>query len=136
MTSVAELLEQHSGDSLQHFGRKGMKWGQHIFTRGKDGGTSSTKGSASQDHLQVMGIKTTAKTSGVQALSNKDLQDAIRRMQLENDFKRLSSGTKNSGATWATKFLKNVGQQQAQQVANQIAAKQVAKLLAKSAILG
>lgn len=129
---------QHSdvGEFLAHFGRKGMKWGQHIFTRDRVVGPTKTKEPVSEDHAHVSSIASKAKSSGVSSLSNKDLQDAIKRMNLENDFARLSSGTKNKGATWTKKFLLNVGQQQAQQAANQIAAKQVAKFLAKAAVLG
>jgi hypothetical protein len=138
--SIVSVMQQSAleftTEFLSHFGRKGMKWGQHIFTRDKVVGPTKTKEPVSEDHAHVSSIASKAKSSGVQSLSNKDLQDAIKRMNLENDFARLSSGTKNKGATWTKKFLLNVGQQQAQQAANQIAAKQVAKFLAKAAVLG
>jgi hypothetical protein len=128
------LQHEDVEDFFAHFGRKGMKWGQHIFSRDQVSTGSSGRSGTSQDHANVVGIKTTAKTSGVQALSNKQLQEAITRMNLERQFTTLSSGQKNKGGAWAKKFLLNVGQQQAQQAANQIAAKQIAKLLAKTVI--
>lgn len=68
-------------DFLAHFGVKGMKWGQRKAKR------AANERNASADYKNFNATKTKAKTGGgTKALSNQELQSAITRMNLENQF--------------------------------------------------
>lgn len=117
-------------DYISHYGVRGMKWG----VRKSRTTPSVTTHPTSEDYANVATIKTTAKTHGTQALSNKQLQEAITRMNLEKQFNTLSNGTKNKGSAWAQKFLIDFGKQQVQQAANKYAAQKIAQMIAKQAL--
>lgn len=68
---------------LAHYGVKGMKWGR----RKSDLGSLAPP---SEDYTRVAGQRAVAKTSGTRALSNKDLQEVITRMNLEQSYSRLN----------------------------------------------
>lgn len=105
----------HAQDFLTHFGVKGMKWGVR-------GG----KGTPSADSAQSTSTRTTAKKQGVHSVSNADLQGAIRRMQLEQDFKRLSVNEQSPVKRWVASTLLEIGKREVQQ--------QVAKKIAKTVV--
>jgi hypothetical protein len=69
-------------DTLEHFGKKGMKWGVR----------RSPKPGASEDAQRARAYKKTAKRSGSKALSTKELKDLVTRMNLEQQYSRLSQG--------------------------------------------
>lgn len=102
-------------DFLAHYGVKGMKWGRK-------------KGTPSADAARSTAVRTTAKKAGVKSVSNKDLQDAITRMQLEQNFKRLATNEKPAVTRWLASTLQEVGKREVQT--------QLAKKLAKTAIKG
>ena len=89
-------------DFLNHHGVKGMKWGKR-------------KNAPSSDAAAANSIRTTAKKKGVHTVSNKDLQDAIRRMQLQQDFKRLTVNEKSPVSRWIASTLLEVGKREVQQ---------------------
>ena len=72
-------------DVLIHYGVKGMKWG---VTR-----TKAQIESASEDATKAQQLKSRAKTSGTNALSNTELKVAIERMNLETQYSRLAEQT-------------------------------------------
>jgi hypothetical protein len=74
-------------DSLNHFGRKGMKWGEHIF--GRDRGSSTTPGSS--DAARATEYKLRAKEHGTRVLSNDELQHLVTRLNLEQNYSRLTA---------------------------------------------
>jgi hypothetical protein len=88
-------------DFLQHFGVKGMKWGKK-------------KNPASADAATSTAVRTTAKKKGVHTVSNKDLQTAIERMQLEQNFKRLKVNEKSAATRWISSTLLEVGKREVQ----------------------
>lgn len=106
VTSVADFLEHH--------GVKGMKWGKR-------------KNAPSADAAAANSIRTAAKKKGVHTVSNKDLQDAIRRMQLQQDFKRLTVNEKSPVTRWIASTLLEVGKREVQQRAVKKAAGFVVK---------
>jgi hypothetical protein len=69
---------------LIHFGRKGMKWGAHVF-----GTRNSSPGSS--DHQRAQEVHGLIKIGGVKAASNKDLQDLVTRLNLEQQHARLTA---------------------------------------------
>lgn len=82
---------------LEHFGIKGMHWG----VRG-----SSSRTPPSLDSLTVKGHMAIVKKSGTKALSNKDLQELVTRMNLEQQFSKLTMG--NSRVQKGKKAAKGV----------------------------
>lgn len=90
-----------SDQIIMHTGVKGMRWGVR---------KAPVAHPVSGDALKVNKSKTLAKTHGIDALSNKRIQDAINRMNLEQNYKRLEFATKprNAGATFAMNLLGNI----------------------------
>lgn len=112
---VDTVLEQSSlvDTVLKHYGVKGMKWGKH-------------KNPASADSARSTAVKTTAKKQGLHTVSNKELQDAIMRMNLEQQFKRLKVNEQSAATRWISSTLLEIGKREVQQ--------QLAKKVAGAAI--
>lgn len=88
-------------DFLQHYGVKGMQWGKK-------------KNPASSDAAASRTVRTTAKKKGVHTVSNKDLQTAIERMRLEQDFKRLKVNERPAVTRWISSMLLEAGKREVQ----------------------
>lgn len=86
-------------DFLQHFGVKGMKWGKR-------------KNPASADAAGAKTVKTVAKKKGIHTVSNRELQQAIERMRLEQDFKRLKTNEKPVVTRWISSALLEFGKRE------------------------
>ena len=112
-------------DVMAHFGVRGMRWG----VRRKSGGSSHPE---TEDAKKTAVSTAKVKSSGTKSLSTKDLQDLVTRMNLEQQYSRLSTQNKkeNPGIKFAKELLINVGKQQATSIASGLAAKQIAKVLA------
>lgn len=120
-------------DELYHYGRKGMKWGQHIFGKVKSGAkVVGQKAKAAHEKHKVKSAEKKAaeaerKTKEVQAkrakimnsrkLSNDELNERIKRLTLEKEYQTLlrDTSTISKGQTMAMKILENsinnIGQQ-------------------------
>lgn len=90
-------------DILSHYGVKGMKWG---VTR------SSSQSSSDPDSADVVSVKASkkkiAKNSGkTDSLSNKDLQDLVTRMNLEQQYTKIKKDQKltNKGSRKGKEIL-------------------------------
>lgn len=113
---------------LEHFGVKGMKWGVRRAS------TSASKPPASEDATRAAMAKTKLKAGGTKALSTKELQDLVTRMNLEQQFARLQPPSKTKQALgFVSDVLVSVGKQQVTKLATDQAAKLVEKAL-KSAV--
>lgn len=100
---------------LAHYGVKGMKWGRH-------------KNPASSDSARSTAVKKTVKKQGLHTVSNKELQDAITRMNLEQQFKRLKVNEQSAATRWISSTLLEVGKREVQtQLAKKIAGAAVKK---------
>jgi hypothetical protein len=127
---------------LAHHGIKGMKWGIRrkstanepvtVTQRGKKVKTKGGGGHpASEDAVRARTSAQVARRSGVHSLSNKELEDYNKRLNLEQNFKRLRYQDKNAGQKFVASLLGQTGKQQAQFVANEVASQQVKKHLAR-----
>lgn len=107
------------GPFLEHFGIKGMKWGVRRKAR-----------PLSTDAKSKQAVKDKVKQDKVGSVSNLKLQQAIRRMQLEQDYKRLSVNEKNGVARWLSSMMLEIGKKEVQAYA----AKKVALGIAKATV--
>ena len=82
---------------LAHFGVKGMKWGVHRSTPSLP---------ASQDAQRAREVQSKVKAGGTKALTNKEMQDLITRMNLEQQFARLNPGKLQKGTQVAADILR------------------------------
>lgn len=105
---------------LAHYGVAGMKWGKR-------------KNPASADSAKSTTVKTAAKKQGLHTVSNKDLQEAITRMNLEQNFKRLKVNDQSAATRWISSTLLEVGKREVQ---SQIAKKVGGTILKKAATGG
>lgn len=102
---------------LSHYGKLGMKWGVRnrsssvsVVDKRKKIKTSGGKGlPAHPDALRAHRIGQIVKKSGTKALSNQELQDYTKRLQLEVTLKNLNVQQKNSGQKVAKYVLKQSG---------------------------
>jgi 2'-5' RNA ligase len=132
---------------LSQSGVKGMKWGvrkdmpsgssgQVHVEQKKSGKLVTTGGVGHKPHFQAVEkvvAQQIARKSGVHALSNKELQDVVNRMNLEQQFVRLSPQSKRQKASkLVAEILLGVGKQQVTRVANDVASQQVGKILIKA----
>lgn len=105
---------------LEHYGVKGMKWGKRKDRIERDlrPGRKQTEPN-SADANSAGGIKSRARAQkSTRQLSNKELEDAIKRMRLEQEFTKLSKGIDKTrtqkGIAFVGKFLGDQGKQAAQ----------------------
>lgn len=105
---VSDAMTQSalSEEFIAHFGRKGMKWGEHIF--GRDRGGSST---VHPDAARASVSLATAKKHGTSALSTHDLRDLNNRLQQERQFSQLTAQRKSEGRKFVEQELRQQGHQ-------------------------
>lgn len=110
---------------LAHYGIRGMKWG----VRRKNAPSVS-----SPDATKAKEVAAVVKKHGTKAVSNKELQDLVTRMNLEQQYSSLSkkSQKKNPAAKFVTDVLVNVGKQQVSRIINDAATKQVSAYMVKA----
>jgi len=108
--------EQTLDDVLEHYGIKGMRWGvrrtreQIDRARGKRKAKGKPVTPVSEDAKRARAAQTKAKTEGVGALSNQELQQLNKRLNLEKNYSDLTNpkkgeGKKGKGITDADKKL-------------------------------
>jgi ribosomal protein L9 len=112
----------HAEDFLAHFGVKGMKWGVR----------RKSKVPASSDAQKSLDIRKKAKQGKAKALTNAELQTAINRMNLEQQFKRLSVNERPPVQRWIASTLLEVGKREVQVAI----AKKVTSTIAKKVATG
>jgi len=135
-------------DVLAHFGVKGMKWGVRkrsssssgptdVVVKTKPGKRVSTSGGkshpASEDALRVAVSRQKARKSSTDSLSTKELRELVDRMNLEQQYSKLTTSNKkkSAGAKFAQEIVGNIAKQQVSKLANDVASKQIASMLAK-----
>lgn len=84
--------------NLEHFGIKGMHWGVRRQTAADGrvrGPSKSTRDGISSDAARAKETHAKVKSHGTDAVSNQDLQHLVSRMNLEQQYSRLTSGKSN-----------------------------------------
>lgn len=126
-------------DVLTHYGIKGMRWGVRR-SAGPDGTVSSNPAAKKalvppdDDAVKALAFKKIASTSGTQALSNKDLQLLLTRVELESKYSKAFGGKeKKGGKKFVQELLRDEGKKQARSVVSAAATVAVANALAKAA---
>ena len=143
--SGGENMEQEDENFyLQHYGIKGMKWG---VKKAKDSVSESRKSRAaakkaptSSDHDTATAARKKASQGGLSKLSNKELQDAIARMNLETQYKSLNAKNptpQQAAMSYGKKIALSVAQDMAKTtmknvVANNVKDPRVAELIKKT----
>lgn len=75
-------------DFLEHFGIKGMKWGVRR-EQARTAAKAASDALVTPDAKQVKKVKSKMKVTGIDSVSNKELQSAIQRMNLEVQYSQL-----------------------------------------------
>lgn len=134
-------------DVLIHYGKKGMKWGVRKESSTPTGVTVKvrgrkpliTKGGTGQpphqDAIDAAVAKQKARMSGTHSLSTKEMQQMVTRMNLEQQYSKLSAHQKRKlrGSKFVTDIMSNIAKQQISAVGNAYVSKQVADFMAKQA---
>ena len=153
-TALAQSDTDHSGGDnveheddkfyLKHFGIKGMKWGVRKATdnvsEARKERSAAKKAPASSDHDTAKAAKKKASQGGLSKLSNKELQDAITRMNLETQYKSLNAKNptpQQAAMNYGKKIVLSVAQDMAKTtmknvVANNVKDPRVAELIKKT----
>lgn len=136
-------LGRRNVGELLHYGVKGMKWGVRrdrssrvsIAAKGKKLKTSGGAGrKPSEDAKRAAVIGRVGKKSGLQALTNKQLQDYQARLNLEASVRRLEYQKKNRGQKFVDDLINKSGNTATDTVAQEVVAKRVKKALTAAAL--
>ena len=113
-------------DELMHYGRKGMKWGQHIYGRlyrHKDGSLNSFGRKKAKKYAakykRLTGSRPTAKSietstskpsskpeqKSIKDMSDNELRNTINRLQLERQYQQLQPSHISKGKRFIDKVL-------------------------------
>lgn len=120
---------------LLHYGRKGMKWYQHIF--GDKGSTSGNKGkSGKTDDEEKSGSSKSSSSSGkrpMHNMSNEELQNAIDRLNLEKRYKELMQSVNPPPSRRGKKFVTDVLEKSGKNIGEQLVTYAMGTMINKSA---
>lgn len=128
-------------DVLQHYGVKGMHWGvrrkatvdaREVVVRDtrRKVKTSGGKGlPAHPDAVRARTIGQRGRGSGLKALSDKELTDYAKRLQLEQNVKRLNFNDQSPPKKFVLTLLGQTGKNNIQNATNDVVSNQVKKYI-------
>lgn len=125
ITDIIPEIDELQQSAIVHYGVKGMRWGQKKAAR-----PVASEAAAKQE------VKTEVKKNKISAISNADLQASIRRMQLEQDFKRLAVNEKSQISRMVSSILLEAGKREVQAYAAKKLTVGAIKAVAKKAATG
>jgi hypothetical protein len=107
---VAQTFVDVGEKFVAHYGIRGMKWGR----RTKSSSSKAPETDDAPEHTRARQLHRTAQTQGTRKLTNKDLQDLTQRLNLEQQYSRLTTTDKGNkavgiGSNWVRNRIKNVG---------------------------
>lgn len=120
-----------SSEELMHYGRKGMKWYQNIFTKDKGGSGKKEKSDDDDDQKKTEskssssseGVKQTAseKVKRIEEMTNAELQAQIDRMGLEKRYKEAIKDLNPEKTKRGQEFVTKIIEQSAENIGKQFA---------------
>lgn len=125
---IIELVEDEDAEQA---GVKGMKWG---VRRAVDPSTGLVKRTSSEDQIHIDRIVKKINSHGTSSLSNRDLQDFSRRLQLEGEFNRALALHTAKTDGFIKNFLKKQGSRQFNRVADKAVDLAVEKALESAGV--
>lgn len=90
-------MNYNYNDELYHYGRKGMKWGQHIYGKVKQASTkrkrrkSLEKARAAKVQKAKVAAENAKKPKRLEDMTDDEIRSAINRLQMEKQYKQLMS---------------------------------------------
>lgn len=111
------MYEYYTSDELYHYGRVGMKWGQHIYGKVKAARTTRkrkaalVKARAAKTAKKVEAEKRKAELAkgklSVNDMTDAELKSAVARLQMEKQYKELYSSLNPKKVSAGKKFVDN-----------------------------
>jgi len=98
---------------LEHYGKKGMKWGRRSASSSSSTGSVSSLHTESADHIEVKSLRKKKPSE----LSNKEMQALVTRMNLEQQHAKLNPTTQMRGQKIAIELISKIGNQAVNAVA-------------------
>lgn len=99
LSSLDTPTDQEMEDTLKHFGVPGMRWGvRRSRSSSSSSSSKKSKGSKTSDDYKE---SRRLKKMKSKKLSNKELQDLNKRLNLERQYKDLTPGTIRKGMAFA-----------------------------------
>lgn len=96
MSQTANFERENA--ELEHYGIKGMKWGvRKNRVSGPSSAPAKSKSTMSPDVKRVSEIKSKVKSKGRDSLSNDEMQDLVKRMNLEQQYSNLNPNKAKKG---------------------------------------